>query len=377
MRVLVLSLDQSIASESAPPRARMQDYAALVDELCIILPAKQVGDRGKVVPLAKNASLHYTAHTGKLHYISDAHRIARSLVANPREWLVTTQDPFELGWAGWRLKRRLGMPLELQVHIDFFSPYFSGESLRQWFQARLATFLLPRADGIRVVSQKIQDYLVHTRRIPPERITLLPVFTDVARIQNAPATFDLHKRYPQFKTVLLMASRLVKQKNIGLALRAVCDLLSHYPDLGLVIVGAGPEESALRHMVRALKIERAVVFEAWVNDLASYYKTADLFVLTSNYEGWGMTVVEAAAAGQAVVMSDVGCAREFLQDQENGLIVPVDSLASLVRAVRALIDNPALRTRFAENAAQSAAQLPSKETYLSQFQSMWKSRLSR
>ena len=61
--------------------------------------------------------------------------------------------------------------------------------------------------------------------------------------------------------------------------------------------------------------------EPWTDDPFSYYKTADLFLLTSNYEGYGMAVVEAMAAGCPVIMTDVGLAGEVLIDKKDGLVV--------------------------------------------------------
>ena len=65
-------------------------------------------------------------------------------------------------------------------------------------------------------------------------------------------------------------------------------------------------------MVRKLGLDKSVIFEPWVEKhvLYSYYKTADLFLLTSLYEGYGLTLAEANAAGSKIISTDVGISRE-------------------------------------------------------------------
>jgi glycosyltransferase involved in cell wall biosynthesis len=86
------------------------------------------------------------------------------------------------------------------------------------------------------------------------------------------------------------------------------------PPVGLVIVGSGSEESELKNLAQKLGIENAVIFEGWQNNLASYYKTCDCFLVTSWYEGYGMTLVEAAAVGTKIVSTDVGIAKEVVAE---------------------------------------------------------------
>ena len=61
-----------------------------------------------------------------------------------------------------------------------------------------------------------------------------------------------------------------------------------------------------------MELERNIILEPWAGDLVSYLKTADLFLISSNYEGYGRTIVEAVAAGCRVISSDAGISREFL-----------------------------------------------------------------
>ncbi|MBI3671782.1 glycosyltransferase family 4 protein, partial [Candidatus Azambacteria bacterium] len=116
------------------------------------------------------------------------------------------------------------------------------------------------------------------------------------------------KKYPQFEKIILMASRLTKEKNIPLAIEAMKEVVKKYPKAGLLIVGDGPEKEKLK--AKRSTLNANIIFEDWTDDLASYYKTSDIFLLTSDYEGYGRTIIEALVAGTPVVSTDVGYARE-------------------------------------------------------------------
>jgi glycosyltransferase involved in cell wall biosynthesis len=169
-----------------------------------------------------------------------------------------------------------------------------------------AKFLIPRANCLRVVSERIKKSLLRVTHYPL-RVTTLSIFVDTEKIRNATIKTNLRQKYPQFDFIILMASRFSKEKNIGLAIEAIKEI--NNKKIGLIIAGEGPEKENY-------KLSDNIILEPWTNDLASYYKTADLFVFTSDYEGYGMVLIEAAAAGCKIISTDVGVAGEIL-DWEN------------------------------------------------------------
>ena len=120
-----------------------------------------------------------------------------------------------------------------------------------------------------------------------------------------------------------------------------------------------------------------VIFEPWTDDLFSYYKTAGLFLLVSNYEGYGRTVVEAMAAGCPVITTDVGIAGDVVIDPSvdsenaNGLVVPVGDRERLKEAILRMI-NDKIRRLEMKNAAENKVSLfPTKEEYLEKYKKHW------
>jgi len=282
--------------------------------------------------------------------------------------LVTAQDPFETGLLALVLARRFGAKLELQIHTDLLSPAFAAESLKNRIRIRLARLLLPRADCIRVVSRRIADSLRTSHFALGTDPVVLPIYIQPSALSGAP--IDLRHNYPQFTSIFLMASRLAKEKNIDLAIEAMADIVRTHPRAGLVIVGSGPELEHLQLLVSRLQLGDNVVFEPWTDSIASYYKTADCFLLTSNYEGYGLSLVEAALAHCPIITTDVGVVHDLIT-AEHALIVPVGDKVRLVRQMRFILDDPKWHKEVRERLARVADEIMSERDYLEALKRSW------
>ncbi len=279
---------------------------------------------------------------------------------------ITAQSP-EHWLLAWLFSRTFRVPWQAQIHTDIFSLYFYRESWKNKLRVWLAKFLLPKADGIRVVSERIKQSLkAKSLKLKAEPI-VLPVFVDLKKIQSARIKIDLRQKYSDYDFRILMASRLTKEKNISLALEAMREIVRKYPKTLLLIVGEGPEREALKLQIINYKLQNNVIFEPWTDNLASYYKTADLFLLTSNYEGYGRTAVEAMAAGLPVIMTDVGLAGEFLIDDLDGRVISVGGNRQLTEVILEIREDSAKREEFQQNALKLLENWPTKEEYLEKY----------
>jgi len=227
-----------------------------------------------------------------------------------------------------------------------------------------------RADGLRVVSRRIKDSLIK-RGVKESKIFVLPIYAQVEKFLAAPESVLLKKKYPEFDFIILMASRFSREKNIGLAVSAMPEVLKERPGAGLVILGAGAGKEKIIKKINKLGLNQKIKLENWTNDLAAHYKSADLFLLTSNYEGWGMSLIEAMASGLPVITTDVGCTRETLRHEENGLVAPVGDKRSLAMEIIRIINDKDLRNRLAKQALSDVKNLPTKQEYLSQYKKSW------
>lgn len=152
--------------------------------------------------------------------------------------------------------------------------------------------------------------------------------------------------------VVICVTRLVPIKNLSMMLEAVALLRQTREDVVLVLVGEGPQQQALEARARALGIASAVRFAGYVpqHDTAAWYRTADVFALSSDFDNSPNVVLEAMACALPVVATDVGGLREYVTPLRNGLLTPKGDAAAFAAALRTYLDDEArARATGAEN----------------------------
>lgn len=306
MRVLMVSTDGSLFDEGSPARIRHRAYARCFDALHVLCVAKgplsAVRDGNLTIypssppaPFFRNLSRRLRA----------AYSVA-GIISRYNIDVVSVQDPFEIGLAAVVGMMGMNAKLYVQVHTDFLSPEYAQLSIVNRLRVLIAGYVLRRASRIRVVSSRLKVALqTRYRLVIP--ITVLPIFGDPDRFRTASVDPELSRRFEKFKTKVLVVSRLESEKNVVLALRSFAS--AALPDSCFIILGTGRQREALEAAARALRVSDRVFFEGTANPLR-YYPIADIVLVPSKYEGYGLVIVEALAAGKPVLSTDVGIARE-------------------------------------------------------------------
>lgn len=311
----------------------------------------------------------YRKRVDRLDVVHVIPRIPFSLFALKRGSydLITSPDPFETGLVAYLISRKLGASLELQVHTDLWSPYFASESFKNRVRRLIAEKLLPRATCVRVVSLRIKEG-IERWLTPRVSVSVLPVHPDLVYPER---TTTLKDKYPQFSFVGLMLSRLTREKNIPFALRAFKRVVDRFPKAGLVIVGSGPEERALKSAIDSLGLRENVIFEPWIHNPALYFASADLFILSSDYEGYGLTLLEAAAAGCPILTTEVGCVGDVLPQGAVHAVSPRDE-GSFAELLLSLVSSSELRESKVEAARQAISGLGSFDDFADKMAAAWR-----
>ncbi len=157
--------------------------------------------------------------------------------------------------------------------------------------------------------------------------------------------------------LLVFLGRLQKYKGVQYAIHALAEVRAAVPGARLVVLGEGPYRRALEDLAARLGLGEAVEFRGHVPpaEKVGYLRRASVAVSPSPKEGWGLTVVEAAACGTPVVASRSPGLLDSVRDGETGFLVPHGDAAALARRVIQILRDPALRARLSHAGIQWAA----------------------
>jgi glycosyltransferase involved in cell wall biosynthesis len=191
------------------------------------------------------------------------------------------------------------------------------------------------------VSHGVEADLARTARLPRKRLATVynPVITD-ALLERSCETPDHPWLANKDKPVILAAGRLEKLKNYPLMLRAFARLREH-AECRLLILGEGSQKAVLEAEIARLGIGDCVALAGFRDNAMAYMRRADLFVLTSDFEGLSNVLIEAMAVGCPVVSTDAPHGpREVLQGGRYGRLVPVGDVGALAAAMRQALRDP-------------------------------------
>jgi len=152
---------------------------------------------------------------------------------------------------------------------------------------------------------------------------------------------------------LLAVGRLAKQKGFDRLLNAFAVLAPHFPDWNLTILGEGDRRQSLEQQREELGLKQRVFLPGNVGNLGDWYEAADLFVMTSLFEGFPNTLVEGMSYGLPVVSVDCDTGpRDIVRHQIDGLLVEQNNHDELVKALASLMLDKALRSQFASRSVE-------------------------
>ncbi|MEQ1500195.1 MAG: glycosyltransferase [Parcubacteria group bacterium] len=364
MNVLSIGTDRKIFENESAVYSRSKDYASKVHEYHSIVFSLK--NHNLKAYKHENLFVYPTNSSYRILYILDAIKIGKDIIKKAgfsgNNTVVSCQDPFETGIVGYFLSKKFFIPLQLQIHTDFLSPYFKKNFLNI-IRVFIAKFLVPRAQGIRVVSSVICDSIKNRFPNLKSRIDILPIFVDLKKKDEVVVGKESNSKN------ILIASRLTKEKRIDVAIKSFKKVLDKVSDVKLIIAGDGPEKVNLLELVKKLNMSDGISFFGWQNDIFSIYPNAQIFLLTSEYEGYGMTLIEAGASGLPIVTTEVGIAKtDIFKNGENSFVCPVGDVDCLSRSLIDLVTNEEKRKLFSERMKDSIRRVEiTKEEYVSKY----------
>ncbi|OIO08684.1 hypothetical protein AUJ27_00245 [Candidatus Falkowbacteria bacterium CG1_02_37_44] len=373
MKILNLGIDNSVLDKNSKLAKRAVAYGGLVEKYIIIVPFAE----GKIVDLSEKVKVFGVKTKNKVFGFIKIYNLAKRLMKKEKINLISVQDQYYLGFMSLRLAKKFKIGLEIQVHG--FEKYGGLRKV-------IAKYILPRANAVRCVSLRLKKELISEFRVKENNITVAQIFVDIAKMslrgafatkqsrQDALTGIALPSTY-NGKVVFLTIGRLVPVKNIVIQIKAMVEVIKKFPEVELWIIGEGPEKNNLEYIINNLELSEKVKLLGWQGDLRKFYSQADVFMLTSNYEGWGLAVIEAAAYGLPIIMTDVGCAGEVIRNRENGIIISVGDVKKLGEAMVKIMENKDLRKKLGDSACEAVKKLPNKNETLALYKKSWEKAL--
>jgi glycogen(starch) synthase len=190
--------------------------------------------------------------------------------------------------------------------------------------------------------------------IDEQRITVIPNGVDPADLLPVGDLGDLRARFaaPDERLVLLVG-RLVYEKGFQLALDALPQVIRRAGAVRFLVAGSGTHVAELRRQAQRLGLMRHGTFMGWIGDdvLHSLYRIADLCVVPSIYEPFGLVALEAMASGCACIVADTGGLREVVPSSDVGLRFRSRDPRALARMMQRVLTDDALRDRLVAEAS--------------------------
>lgn len=216
--------------------------------------------------------------------------------------------------------------------------------------SQVTAFTLAASDAVTAVSHYLRSEAL--RRLSPElSIEVIPNFVNTARFRPRPDPALRRLFAAEGEMLVVHVSNFRPVKRVPKVIRIFSRILAHVP-ARLLLVGDGPDARWAREEAAILGIGHAVSFLGYQTDVAPILSTADLFLLPSLSESFGVAAIEAMACGLPVLASDVGGLREVIRHGKTGYLMPPDDTEAWAhRAVR-LLRNPSCRRRIGAAAAE-------------------------
>ena len=270
-------------------------------------------------------------------------KLATWLRRRPPTALLAAMDHANLVaiWARQLARVRPSVRLAVSVRSQLSVAAANEPSLRGRALPWLARQFYPRADTIIAVSDGVADDLVSCLGLSRTQVAVIPnpvVSDDIEALANEPLEHPWFA--PGAPPVLLAAGRLTTQKAFPTLLRAFARLVPER-DLRLMILGEGPDRTALQAEIDALGLGARVALPGFDPNPFRYLSRARLFVLSSAWEGLPGVLIQAMACGTPVVSTDCPSGpREVLENGRLGPLVPVGDAEALAAAIARTLEQP-------------------------------------
>ena len=299
-------------------------------------------DLGEFVTWIERMNADMLAHGVEL---GDRHEFD---VVHGHDWLVAG--------AGDHLAKRFRAPFVCTIHATEFGRHQGWvDKHPQSYIHGVERWMANRADRVITCSAYMREHVADVYGLEESRIAVIPNGIDPSELVPVDDLETLRSRFAQpDEKLVLLVGRLVYEKGFQLALEALPGLIERVGNVRFLVAGSGTAEGELREQATALGLDPHGTFLGWIGDdvLHSLYRIADLTVVPSIYEPFGLVALEAMASGCPCLVADTGGLREVVPNEDVGLRFRSRDPRSLASMAERLLTEEELRDRLVAEASE-------------------------
>jgi len=280
-------------------------------------------------------------------------------------WIFNPTFPFELikskydviisaGWldfacqAAFFLSKILKKPYIIWSESTIYEP-----SWRRTVTRPLVKLIVRHSDACIPIGTRAKEYLIKLGASPEKTFVAISTvdikhFEKTSKLTEKEKAILKKKLGIKTKKLILFVGQLIERKGLKFLLPAFARLKKDNPDVGLLIVGYGPQKQELLNICQKEKVGD-VYFSGHVevDQMPKMYGLANLFVLPSTEETWGLVINEAMASGLPIITANkVGASVDLVKNGENGYVVKGGNVNELYKAMKKIVENPMLLSKM-------------------------------
>jgi N-acetyl-alpha-D-glucosaminyl L-malate synthase BshA len=240
---------------------------------------------------------------------------------------------------------------------------------------RVVAFSIEQSHGVTAVSRSLRDDTIAALGVARE-IRVIPNFLDCASYRRRDVPALRERLLAGVDRVVVHASNFRPVKRVG-AVVEIFRLLRERVPARLVLIGDGPDRAAAERLAAGYGLQDVVEFAGEQHDLVPWLSAADLFLLPSAQESFGLAALEAMACGVPAVASRVGGLPETIDDGRTGYLCEPDDIGGMAARAIALLSNPELHARMSVAAAEDVRTRYCTDLIVPQYEQCYRDLLAR
>ncbi len=256
------------------------------------------------------------------------------------------------------LARRMSAPLMMTIHATEYGRHQGWVNKHpQSYIHGVERWITNRSQRVITCSAFMREQVIEIFGVAPGRVTAIPNGIDPADLPR-PDAAQLARLRAEFaapdERLVLLIGRLVYEKGFQLALEAMPEVIKAVPGTRFLVAGTGTHEKELKKQAKELGLMEHGTFLGWIGDdvLHTLYAIADLTVVPSIYEPFGLVALEAMASGCPCIVADTGGLREVVPHEEAGLRFTASDPEALAEVAIRVLSDPELEARLIAEAKE-------------------------